>query len=113
MSTPQDTGHEDEILPYLVYRIAGDQMECALWTLDEGHKSLALFLSEQSATTYVDATSLGPEWKIYQPIRGDLLRILKHSCDSGILFAVLDPDRQTAKRLFDLRQILNNTPAAE
>ena len=42
----------EEIIPYLVYRILGEEMECALWRLAEGHTALALFLSEETAKAY-------------------------------------------------------------
>jgi hypothetical protein len=42
----------DEIQPYVVYRIEGEQMECALWQFKDGQKALALFLSGDAATTY-------------------------------------------------------------
>ena len=98
-----------EISPYLVYRLCGEQMECAVWMLKEGQQALALFLSQQSAQAYVKATGLGENWEIYCPARIDLMEIIKQSTAAGIFLAVLDPDDKEAKRLFDLRQMVNAT----
>ena len=96
----------EEIFPYLVYRRLEDQMECALWTLDEGHKALALFLSEETAKAYIEATDSDSEWKLFCPGRTDLKEILKQSTSAGIDMAVLDPDANQAKRIFDLREVV-------
>ena len=100
------TDLSEEINPYLVYRLSDEQMECAVWTLDEGQKALTLFLSQESAEVYVSATGLGEEWKIYCPARIDLMEIIKQTTASGIFLAVVDPDDKKAKRLFDLRQVV-------
>ena len=63
----------EELSPYLVYRLCGEQMECAVWTLNEGHKALALFLSQENAEAFVKATDLGSDWKVLCPARADLL----------------------------------------
>ena len=109
MVSDESTNLSEEIIPYLVYRLCGEQMECAVWTLNEGHKALALFLSQQSAEAYVKATSTSAEsnWKIYCPARVDLMKILKQSTSVGIFLAVLDPYDKEAKRLFDLREVVN------
>jgi hypothetical protein len=98
--------HSEEIFPYLVYRRLGDQMECALWTLDEGHKALAIFLTEESAETYIKATDLDSDWKTFCPGRTDLLDILRQSTSVGIDLAVLDPNAKEAKRIFDLCEVV-------
>lgn len=96
----------EEIFPYLVYRVSGEQMECAVWTLDEGHKALALFLTQESAKAYIEATDLDSDWKTFCPGRTDLLEILRQSTSAGIDLAVLDPDAKEAKRIFDLREVV-------
>jgi len=103
----ESTDLSEEISPYLVYRLSGEQMECAIWTLNEGQQALALFLSQESAEAYVSATGLDETWKVYCPARIDLMQIIKQSTATGIFVAVLDPDDKQAKRLFDLRQIAN------
>jgi hypothetical protein len=97
----------DEIQPYVVYRIDGDQMECALWQLKDGPKALALFLSGDAATSYRESANLGAEWKIFCPAKDALLQMLKSSYEAGIGCAVLDPDREKAKRIFNIREILS------
>jgi hypothetical protein len=96
----------DEIQPYVVYRIDGEQMECALWQFKDGQKALALFLSGDAATSYRESANLGAEWKIFCPAKGALLQMLKGCHDAGIGFAVLDPDLEKAKRIFNIHEIL-------
>jgi hypothetical protein len=96
----------DEIDPYLIYRVVGAEVECAIWQLKEGPTALALFLSGDSATAYQQAAGLGAEWKVFRPARGALLQLVGAAVQSGILYAVLDPDREKAKRVFDLQAIL-------
>jgi hypothetical protein len=97
----------DEIQPYVVYRIEGDQMEFALWQFKDGQKALALFLSGDAATTYKAAAHLGAEWKIFCPAKEALLEMLKGCHEGGIVYSVLDPDLEKAKRIFNVREILN------
>lgn len=96
----------DELQPYLVYRIAGAQLECALWQVQDGAKALALFLSEASATAYRNTCLTGDEWKVLRPRRDDLWQILKECHANGVPFAVLDPDQEKAVRVFDIKEIL-------
>jgi hypothetical protein len=97
----------DEIQPYVVYRIDGGQMECALWQFRDGQKALALFLSGDAATSYRECANLGPDWKIFCPARDALLQLLKGCIQAGIVHAVLDPGLESAKRVFDIRAILS------
>ena len=96
----------EEIQPYVVYRIDGDQMECALWQLKDGQKALALFLSGDAATFYSKSSNLGAEWKIFCPAKEALLQMLKACYQDGIGYAVLDPDLEKAKRIFSIQEIL-------
>ena len=41
--------NDDEIQPYLIYRVVGSTFECAVWELEGGEKSLALFLTPEAA----------------------------------------------------------------
>lgn len=97
----------DEIQPYIVYRIGGDQMECALWQFKDGQKALALFLSGDAATSFKESANLGAEWKIFCPAKEALLQMLKGCHDAAIGYAVLDPDLEKAKRIFIIHEILN------
>jgi hypothetical protein len=105
-SNPTDN-LSDEIQPYIVYRIDGDQIECALWQFKDGQKALALFLSGDAATSYRSLAHLGAEWKIFCPAKNALLQLLKSCYDTGIGYAVLDPDLEKAKRIFIIRDILS------
>ena len=96
----------DEIQPYVVYRIDNDQMECALWQFKDGQKALALFLSGDSATSFKESAKLGIEWRIFCPAKDALLQMLKGCHDAGIGYAVLDPDLEKAKRIFNIHEIL-------
>ncbi len=97
----------DEIQPYVVYRIDGEQMECALWQFKDGQKALALFLSGDAAMSYRESANLGTEWKIFSPAREPLMQMLKGCHEAGIGYAVLDPDLEKAKRIFIIQDILN------
>ena len=107
MPTEGNVNVNDEIQPYVVYRIEGEQMECALWQFKDGQKALALFLSGDAATTYRASANLGDEWKIFCPGKEALLQILKACHEGNVDYAVLDPDLEKAKRIFNIRDILN------
>jgi len=96
----------DEIQPFVVYRIDGDQMECALWQFKDGQMALALFLSGDAATSYRASANFGAEWKIFCPAKDALLQMLKECHGAGIRYAVLDPDLEKAKRIFSIHEIL-------
>ena len=96
----------DNIEPFLIYRLAGSEVECAVWRLQEGPTALALFLSAESAAAYHQAAGLGDEWKVYQPARAALFQLVGAAVQAGILYAVLDPDHEKAKRMFDLQAIV-------
>jgi len=100
----------DDIQPYIVYRIVGGHMECALWQFKEGQKALALFLSGDTAMSYRQATHPGDQWKIFRPEREALLQMLKACHENGIGYAVLDPDLEKAKRVFHIPEILKQQP---
>ena len=97
----------EEIQPYVVYRIDGDQVECALWQLKEGQKALAFFLSGDSAVSYRDSTSHGTDWKVLCPATENLVKLLKAYYQAGIEYAVLEPDLEKAKRIFNIRELLS------
>ena len=97
----------EEIEPYLLYCLDGNQVECAVWVLKDARKALALFLSGDAATSYRDAASLGPEWKIHRPAKNRLLQILRECQRAGILYAVLDPDFEKAKRIWNIQEVLS------
>jgi hypothetical protein len=102
-----DVLQPDDIQPYVVYRIDGVQMECALWQFKDGQKALALFLSGDAAMTYRTSANLGEEWRIFCPARDALLQLLKGCHEAGVGYAVLDPDLEKAKRIFSISEILS------
>jgi len=104
----EDRNVNDEIQPYIVYRIDGDQMECALWQFKDGQKALAVFLSGDAATSYRESANLGAEWKVFRPAKEALLQMLKGCHEAGIGYAVLDPDQEKAKRIFVIPDILKS-----
>src|SRR5688572_28306570 len=102
-----------EVDPHLVYRVAGDQLECALWKLDTGLRALAMFQTGELAAAYLAAAGLSAEWRIFRPGKNDLLTIIQHCHDGGITLAALDPDGEKALKLFDLHQVLHATGRLE
>jgi len=104
---------DDEIQPYLVYRSSGRQMECALWAVEAGPKCLALFLTAEAAGRYLDNAGLRPVWKSLRPAKPQLLKIIEHCLLVGIEHAVLEPENDQARRLFNLQQVLDAARADE
>ena len=96
----------DEINPYILYRLDGSQVECALWQLQEGPRALAFFLSYDSAAAYHTSSGLASDWKVFRPARSALLELLRTAHASGVRHAVLDPDATKALRVFDIGEIL-------
>jgi len=94
--------------PHLLYYLDTDQARFATWRLAEGHETLALFTSEESAKKYALELTEPAHWLVHQPCRDKLLTIL-HACRStGILYAALDPQSGSAKTLFDIPRILDS-----
>lgn len=96
----------DEIQPFILFRVSGGEAECATWQVENGSKALALFLSSESAEAYRSAAGLGAEWRIVRPPRAGLLELLRTSERAGLALAVLDPNRERAKRVFNIHDIL-------
>jgi hypothetical protein len=96
----------EELHPYILYRLQGGQVECAIWQIKDGPKALALFLSGDSATAYRSAAHLGTEWQIFRPARDAFLHLLKACFQAEIRYVVLEPDLEKAKRIFDINEIL-------
>jgi len=96
----------DEFDPFVIYRVAGETMDCALWPLEDGGKALTLFLTREAALAYLQTAGLAAEWKVYQPPQTELFKMLRRCHASGILYAVLDPNSEQSARLFDIAQVL-------
>ncbi|MGH7193715.1 MAG: hypothetical protein ACREJM_09305 [Candidatus Saccharimonadales bacterium] len=102
-----DARQNDEVEPYVAYRLEGDKMDFALRPLADGDKALALFLSAEAARDFLDETGSPLAWRIVQPVKRDLLKILEECWEAGILRAVLDtnqPDRPMLFEIFDVLQ---------
>src|SRR6516225_9745075 len=95
----------EELHPYILYRLRDSQVECAVWQIKDGPKALALFLSEGSAGAYRDAAHLETEWRIFRPARDAFLHLLKACFQAEIRYVVLEPDLEKAKRIFDINEI--------
>jgi hypothetical protein len=110
--SPTSIDAPTDIEPYLVCRMSDGEMQCSLWTLEDGRKTLPLFLSQDSATAYLQAAQLGDAWQVLRPAAQNLLQILHHCHESGVDLVSLDPDHEKARRLFDVRAILDRTQTA-
>lgn len=97
---------DDQFDPYVVCRVVGARVDCTLWILPDGRKSLALFMTAEQATAYRDSLKLGNEWRVVQPTPAELRKVLKASYEGGVEQAVLDPSVDSANRLFELKQVL-------
>lgn len=96
----------DELSPYLLVRVRDGRAEFARWRASEGQDALALFLTSANALKYAEAALKGPGWQVVRPPRASVLEVL-HAChESGVLFAVLDPDGEKAKRVFSIGEVL-------
>lgn len=103
---PSMSNLRGEIEPFIIFRVAGGQAECTTWQIESGAKALALFLSQESAAAYAASAGLGSEWRVFRPKRAAMLELLRASRASGIAMAVLDPDQQKARRVFNIDEIL-------
>jgi hypothetical protein len=106
MDESDATTDQSQSDPYIVCRVEGTQMHCALWTLEGGDRAISLFLTRESAERFFAGAGLDAPWRIERAYPKDLLTILRHSHQAGVRYAVLDPDQTTAKQLFDLEAVL-------
>lgn len=97
---------DDEFEPFVLFRVQGEQFECALWKLPDGAQAIALFMNEPAAMAYRNGLKYGDDWQVSQPSPRELVQVFKASVRGGIKHAVLDPDPQSANRLFDLEHVL-------
>lgn len=97
----------DEFEPYVVCRVEGTRVDCALWIMPDGRKSLALFFTADKASQYQQGLKLGTDWRVVRPSQFELVKMFKASLAGGVRQAVLDPDTESANRIFDLREVLS------
>ncbi|HEX7450104.1 MAG TPA: hypothetical protein VF306_21265 [Pirellulales bacterium] len=103
---------DDEVEPYVAYRLEGDKMDFALRPLADDGKALALFLSPEAARDFLEETGSPLAWRIVQPVKRDLLKILEECWEAGILHAVLDTNQPDRPILFDIFDVLQAERAA-
>ena len=96
----------DEVEPFVAYQVEGDKMDFALWPLADGSRALALFLTAEAARGYLDGAQLAGDWRIVQPTKPDLLKILEECWEAGVLKAVLDTAQDGKQILFDIFEVL-------
>jgi hypothetical protein len=98
------TTHEFD--PLLLYREEDGRAEFAMWRLTQGQTALAMFIDHEAAERYRQAAHLDQRWRSLQPDRLTLQRILVECHRGGVPFAVLDPNEQQGRRIFDIARIL-------
>ena len=103
----------DEIEPYLAYRLDGDKMAFALWPLDDGTRALALFVSAELANQHLRNDEHSDAWRIVRPAKKDLLKVLEECFEAGILHAVLETGQAEQHLIFDIVEVLQAERRAE
>lgn len=94
---------EHEIQPWIV-AIEGNQL--ALWQIDQPPAAaLALFSDRDKAELYASQLATARR-DVIQPSRRELLGLMIKCYQEQIQFAVLDPNTQSASRIFNLRDVL-------
>src|SRR5487761_1485320 len=97
---------DDEVEPFVAYRIEGDKMDFALFPLAGGERALALFLTAEAARACLDADERAGDWRIVRPTKRDLLKILEECWEAGTLHAVLDTAQDGKQMIFDIFDVL-------
>ncbi|MBI1900453.1 MAG: hypothetical protein HYS13_04965 [Planctomycetia bacterium] len=95
-----------EIEPFVLCKVDGGQLQCALWRLAEGQLAVTLFLSADSAAAYRAANHLDAAWRAYRPLKSDLLTLLRECLDGGVPYAVLEPSATSSRRMYDLERVV-------
>ena len=97
--------NENEIQPWVVVTAGDAETTLAMWQIKEtGQVALALFSTRALAEHY--AARLCGSSSIMMPARPALLSIMIECYRQGVAFAVLDPDQATARKIFDLADVL-------
>ncbi|MEZ6086723.1 MAG: hypothetical protein R3C05_01560 [Pirellulaceae bacterium] len=94
-------GNVQDLQPWIV--VSDDGPAC--WRLQDDRIALAMFSSQDKANAYANAAELH-DWQALQPEPTDLVRTLMLCVAAAIEIAVLDPDQASARRVFDLPNIL-------
>jgi hypothetical protein len=96
----------DEVEPYVAYRVDGDKMNFALWPLADGSQALALFLSVELAQRHVAGGPAALDWRIVRPAKKDLHKVLEECWEAGIMHAVLETGAPDNHLIFDILEVL-------
>lgn len=85
---------------------AGDQAEVCTWRVrDTGDEALAIFSTQALATTYAE-THCTQEYRIVQTDKIQLARLLADSFREQMKYAALDPQADSVRQLFVIRDLL-------
>lgn len=101
--TPSATGDAVTLRPWIVFSSDGP----ACWQTDEQQMALALFSSQSAALRYVADCGLG-DAATTQPPAEDLVRLFIMCKAGAIEAAVLDPNEHSARKLFDINEVLRS-----
>ena len=94
-----------ELEPWVIVTEAETGSSLAMWELSEsGQAALTLFSSQAFAERY--AEKLDGQSSVMKPARQALLSIMIECYQQGVTLAVLDPDQATAKKIFQLADVL-------
>lgn len=96
----------DEVEPYVAYRLDGEKMDFALWPLADGTRALALFVSAELAQQHLQGDVHADAWRIVRPAKNDLLKVLEECWEAGILHAVLETGQADQHLIFDILEVL-------
>jgi hypothetical protein len=77
-----------------------------MWRLTSGERALCVFETAEAAQVYRQAAGLEDGWMVLHPTRVALLELLRATHAAGVRYAVLDPDREKARSIFDLSAVL-------
>lgn len=94
---------DQEIEPWI---IAINKNEIALWQLSDPPATALAFFSERVKAEEYAQRLFEATAEVLQPTRRDLLALMIRCYQQQILYAVLDPDAQVARRIFKLRDVL-------
>lgn len=97
---------DDEIEPFVAYRLEGDKMDFAVRPSADGARAIALFLTAEAARAFLDAAGPSDDWRIVRPTKRDLLKILEECWEAGALKAVLETEQEDKQILFDIFDVL-------
>ena len=97
-----------EVQPWLIVQGEGEAASVAQWRLETADQpALALFTEEGLAANYAESFCTGPA-RLVQPSSTELTRVLLDCYQQGATHAALNPNGQTAQRLFVLRDVLQS-----